>query len=356
MEDVFAIQDEISLAIVDKMKVKLLGEEKAALVKRYTDNLEAYNLYLKGRYFWNRRSEEGLQRGIEFFQQSIEKDPSYALPYAGIADCYNILGWYGYIPPKKAFPRAKAAAEKSLEMDDTLVETRTSLAAVREFYDWDWLAAEREYKRAIECNPSYAPVHHRYAEYLSYMGRHEESISEVKRAQELDPLSLVINTVVGEVYYFARQYDQAIETAQRGIEMDPSFVVAHFFLAFPYLQKAMHNEAIEEARKAIYLSGEGIPLFVAQLGAIYSHSGKRKEAEKVLDQLHELSKQRYVSPFYIAVIYVGLGQKDQAFEWLEKAYEEHDHALEALKVDPMLDSVRSDPRFIALMEKMGLEK
>jgi len=356
MEDVFAIQDEISLAIVDRLKVNLLGEEKAALVKRYTDNLEAYNLYLKGRYFWNRRSEGGLQRGIEFFQQAIEKDPSYALPYTGIADCYNILGWYGYISPKKAFPKAKEAAEKSLKMDDTLAEAHTSLAAVREFYDWDWLAAEREYKRAIDCNASYASIHHRYAEYLSYMGRHEESIAEIKRAQELDPLSLVINAVVGEVYYYARQYDQAIEASQRTIEMDPSFVVAHFFLAFAYAQKAMYDEAIAEARKAIELSGEGIPVFVALLGTIYSYSGKRDQAEKVLHQLRELSKQRYVSPFYIALIYLGIGQKNQAFEWLEKAFDEHDHAMETLKVDPMLDSIRSDPRFKALLKKMGLVK
>jgi tetratricopeptide (TPR) repeat protein len=313
-------------------------------------------LYLKGRYFWNRRSEGGLQRGIEFFQQAIEKDPSYALPYTGIADCYNILGWYGYISPKKAFPRAKAAAEKSLEMDDTLGEAHTSLGAVREFYDWDWLAAEREYKRAIDCNASYASVHHRYAEYLSYMGRHEESIAEIKRAQELDPLSLVINAVVGEVYYFARQYDQGIEALQRTIEMDPSFVVAHFLLAFAYAQKAMYDEAIAEAQKAVELSGGGIPLFVALLGTIYSYSGKRDEAEKVLDQLYKLSKQRYVSPFYIALIYVGMGQKDQAFEWLEKAYDEHDHAMETLKVDPMLDSVRSDPRFKAMLKKMGLDR
>ncbi|MGB7063270.1 MAG: protein kinase [Candidatus Zixiibacteriota bacterium] len=354
MEDVFAIQDEISLAIVNKLK--LLVGEKAKLVRRHTDDLEAYNLYLKGRWFWNRRTEAGLKKAIEYLKQAIGKDPSYVLPYTGLADCYNILGWYGYLPPKKAFPRAKAAAEKSLEMDDTLAEAHTSLATVREFYDWDWLAAEREYKRAIERNPSYAPAHHRYAEYLSYMGRHEESIAEVKRATELDPLSLIINAVVGEVYYFARQYDQAIEASQRVIEMDPSFVVAHFLLAFPYAQKAMYDEAIAEAQKAMDLAGGRIPLFVAQLGTIYSYSGKRDEAEKVLDQLHELSKQRYVSPFYIALIYVGIGQKDQAFEWLEKAYDEHDHALETLKVDPMLDSVRSDPRFTELLKRMGLEK
>ena len=354
MEDVFAIQDEISLAIVNKLK--LLVGEKAKLVKRHTDDLEAYNLYLKGRWFWNRRTEAGLKKAIEYLKQAIEKDPSYVLPYTGLADCYNILGWYGYLPPKKAFPRAKAAAEKSLEMDDTLAEAHTSLATVREFYDWDWLAAEREYKRAIERNPSYAPAHHRYAEYLSYMGRHEESIAEVKRATELDPLSLIINAVVGEVYYFARQYDQAIEASQRVIEMDPSFVVAHFLLAFPYAQKAMYDEAIAEAQKAMDLAGGGIPLFVAQLGIIYSYSGKRDEAKKVLDELYELSKHRYVSPFYTALIYVGLGQKDQAFEWLEKAHEERDHPLETLKVEPMLDSVRSDPRYTALLKKMGLEK
>ncbi len=356
MEDIFAIQDEISLAIVNKLKLKLLGGEKAKLVKRHTEDLDAYNLYLKGRYFWNKRTEEGFQKSLECFWQAIEKDPTYALAYAGIADCYDLLGWYGYLPPKEAFPRAKAAAEKALEMDNALAEAHTSLAGASEFYDWDWLAAEREYKRAIELNPSHATAHHWYAEFLSHMGRHEESTAEAKRALEIDPLSLIINALVGWLFYEARQYDRAIEQLQKTLEMEPSFIVAHFFLAFPYVQKAMYNEAIAEVQKAMDLSGRGIPLFLAQLGAIYSYSGKRDEANKVLDELHELSKQRNVSPFYVALIHVGLGQKNQAFEWLEKAYEDRDHWLESLKVDPMLDSVRSDPRFTELLKKMGLEK
>jgi len=356
MEDVFAIQDEISLAIVDKLKLKLLGGEKAKLVKRHTEDLGAYNLYLKGRYFWNKRTEQGYQKALEYSQQAIERDPTYALAYAGIADCYDLLGWYDYLPPEEAFPRAKAAAEKALEMDETLAEANASLGWISANYDWDWLAAESKYKRAIELNPSYATVHQWYAEYLSYMGRHDESIAEAKRAQELDPLSIIINNDLGQVLYYARQYDRAIEQLQKALELDPDFIIAHFFLAFLYAQKAMYGEAIAEVQKAMNLSGGGDLLMVAQLGTIYSSSGRRDEAKKVLDELYELSKQRYVSPFYIALIYVGLRQKNQAFEWLEKAYEERDHWLETLKVHPMLDSVRSDPRFTALLKKMGLEK
>jgi len=355
-EDIFGIQDEISLAIVDKLKVKLLGKERAKLVKRHTEDLVAYDLYLKGRYLWNKRTEEGYQKSLEYFQQAIERDPTYALAYAGIADCYDLLGWYDYLPPKEAFPRAKAAAEKALEMDETLAEAKASLGWISVNYDWDWLTAESKYKRAIELNPSYATAHQWYAEYLSYMGKHDESIAEAKRAQELDPLSIIINNDLGQVFYYARQYDRAIEQLQKTLELDPNFIVAHFFLAFLYAQKAMYGKAIAEVQKAMDLSGGGDSLIVAQLGTIYSCSGRRDEAKKVLDELHGLSKKRYVSPFYIALIYMGLGQNDQAFEWLEKAYEERDHWLETLKVHPMLDSLRSDPRFTKLLKKMRLEK
>ncbi len=355
-EDIFGIQDEISLAIVDKLKVKLLRKERAKLVKRHTEDLVAYDLYLKGRYLWNKRTEDGYQKSLEYFQQAIERDPTYALAYAGIADCYDLLGWYDYLPPKEAFPRAKAAAEKALEMDETLAEAKASLGWISVNYDWDWLAAESKYKRAIELNPSYATAHQWYAEYLSYMGKHDESIAEAKRAQELDPLSIIINNDLGQVFYYARQYDRAIEQLQKTLELDPNFIVAHFFLAFLYAQKAMYGKAIAEVQKAMDLSGGGDSLIVAQLGTIYSCSGRRDEANKVLDKLHGLSKKRYVSPFYIALIYMGLGQNDQAFEWLEKAYEERDHWLETLKVHPMLDSLRSDPRFTKLLKKMRLEK
>jgi serine/threonine protein kinase/Tfp pilus assembly protein PilF len=355
-EDIFGIQDEISLAVVDKLKIKLLGGEKAELVKRHTKDLEAYDLYLKGRFFWNKRTKEGYFKSLTYFQQAIDRDPNYALAYVGIADCYSLLGWYDYLPPQEAFPRARAAAEKALEMDDTLAEANASRGWISANYEWDWLAAENKYQRAIELNPSYATAHQWYAEYLSYVGRHDESIAEAKRAQELDPLSIIINNDLGQVLYYARQYDRAIEQLQKTLELDPNFIVSHFFLAFLYAQKAMHDNAIAEVQKAMSLSAGDDSLMLAQLGTIYSYAGKRDEAKKVLDELHQLSKQRYVSRFYMALIYMGLGQKDQAFEWLEKAYKKRDHWLETLKVHPWLDSLRSDPRFIELLRKMGLEE
>ena len=355
-EDIFTIQDEISLAVVDKLKVKLLGGEKAKLVKRHTKDLEAYDLYLKGRFFWNKRTKEGYRKSLGYFQQAIDRDPTYALAYVGIADCYNLRGWYDYLPPQEAFARARAAAQKALEMDDTLAEANASRGWINTNYEWDWPAAESKYKRAIEINPSYATAHQWYAEYLSYMGRHDESIAEAKRAQELDPFSMIINTDLGQVLYYARRYDQAVEQLQKTLELDPNFIVAHFFLALLYAQKAMNDEATAEAQKARALSGGDDSLMLAHLGAIYSFSGRSDEAKKVLDELQQLSKHTYVSPFYTALIYKGLGQKDQALEWLEKAYEGRDHWLETLEVHPWLDSLRADPRFIELLKKMGFEK
>jgi len=331
-----------------------VGEEKAMLVKRYTENLEAYNLYLKGRYYWNMRTGKNLKKSIEYFKQAIEKDPTYALAYGGIADCYNLLGYYNYLSPQEAYSRAKAAAGKALELDDTLAEAHSSLAFVKEFYDWDWLGAEREYKRAIALHPSYATAHQWYSGYLSAMGRHKESIVEAKRARELDPLSLFTSTTLGWVFYYARQYDQAIDEFQKTLDMEPNFVAAHYYLGGAYLQKKMYNKAIAEAQIVIDLSAARDPAILPLLGIAYSMSGKRNEAKNVLDELLELSKQRYVSPFLIAWIYSGLGKKDQAFEWLDEAYEEHNSSLIFLKVDPMLDSLRSDPRFTVLLNKMDL--
>ncbi len=355
-EDIFGIQDEISLAVVDKLKIKLLGGEKAELVKRHTKDLEAYDLYLKGRFFWNKRTQDGYLKSLGYFQQAIDRDPTYALAYVGIADCYSLLGWYDYLPPQEAFPRARAAAKKALEMDDTLAEANASRGWISANYEWDWPEAESKYRRAIELNPSYATAHQWYAEYLSYMGRHAESIAEAKRAQELDPLSIIINNDLGQVLYYARQYDQAIEQLQKTLELDPNFIVSHFFLAFLYAQNAMSDNAIAEVQKAMDLSAGNDSLILAQLGTIYSYAGRRDEAKKVLDELHQLSKQRYVSRFYMALIYMGLDQKDKAFECLEKAYKKRDHWLETLKVHPWLDGLRSDPRFTELLKKMGLEK
>jgi len=356
LESVFDIQDEISRSITEALRIELMGKEKVFLVKRYTENLEAYNLYLKGRYFWNKRTEEGYKKSLEYFKQAIEKDPTYALAYAGIADYYNLLGYYDYLPPKEVFPRAEAAAKKALRIDDTLAEAHNSLAFVKENYDWDWEGAEREYKRAIEFNPSYATAHQWYAGYLGAMGRHNESIAANKRAQELDPLSPIIGADLGMNFISARQYDQAIEEFEKVLEMDPDYVVAHFFLGLAYAGKKMYDEAIAEAQKALELSGGDDSLIKVFLGVIYSLSGRKDEAKKILDELFEMSKQKHVTPFGIALIYTGLDQKDQAFAWLEKAYEERDQWMPSFKVNPMLDSLRSDPRFKVLLKKMGLEK
>jgi eukaryotic-like serine/threonine-protein kinase len=355
IEDVFAIQDEISLAIVDKLKVKLLKEEKAKLVKRFTDDQEAYNLYLKGRYFWNKRYEGGLQKGIECFQQAINKDPLYALAYAGIADCYVLLGHFGWLPPKEAYPRARAAAEKALEIDDTLAEAHTSMGWVRTFYDWDWAAAEVEFKRALDLNPNYATGHEWYGVSLAPMRRFDEGTVSLKRALELDPLSLMINSVYGLGLYWERRYDEALDQYRKTIEMDPNFSLVYLFLAWTYSAKATWEEAIVASNKFITLS-QGSPFGVGTLGSVYAMSGQRYKALKMLDRLNELSQERYVSPFYRAIIYMGLGDKDQAFEHLEKAYLERESWMATLETFPLLDSLRSDPRFITLLKKMGLER
>ena len=354
MGDVFAIQDEISLEIINKMKIGLGVKEKSLLTRRYTDDLEAYNLYLKGRYHLNKRTEEGLQRAYEYFNQTMEKNPSYSLAYAGIADYYTLLGWFRYLHPKDAFPKAKAAAEKALEMDETLAEAHTSLAWVKTNYDWDWLAAEREYRRAIELKPSYATAHQWYSNYLGAMGRHDESIAEAKQAQQLDPLSLYITFNLGNMFYLARQYDQAIEECQKTLEMDPNFIVAHIFLPLPYSQKGKYKEAMAALKKAKDFLGEDNPRVITALGNIYALSGKKNKAKKVLDELHELSTQSYVSPWGIALIYVALGENDEAFQWLKKAYNEREQWMKFVKIEPLFNTLHSDPMFTALLNKMNL--
>ncbi len=356
LEDVFAIQDEVTLAIVDNMKLKLLGEEKERLTKRHTEDLESYNLYLKGRYYSNKRTENDLKIGLDYFNKSIEKDHTYALPYAGLADCYIIMGWYTYLSPKEAFPKAKAAAEKAIKMDKSLVEAHTSLAYLKELFEWNWQEAEKGFKRALELNPNYATAHQWYAVYLGAMGRHDESISEVNRAQELDPLSLVNSATKGNMLYLARKYDQSIYELKKTLEMDQNYMIAHFFLVSPYLQKRMYKEAIAEVQRAMKLSIKDDPLLLELLGICYSFSGRRNEAKKVLDKLAQIEKKRYVSSFFRSLIHLGLRQKNQAIEWLNEAYKERDHWLEFLNVDPRFDSMRDDPKFKNILKKMDLIK
>jgi serine/threonine protein kinase/Tfp pilus assembly protein PilF len=354
MRDILALQRELASSIAKEIKIAVTPEEQARLAQVRPVNPEAHQFYLKGRYLWNKRTGKDLKKALEYFEQAIEKDPDYALAYAGLADLYYVLPWYLPFPPKEAFSKGKEVALKALEIDDTLAEAHTSLAAIK-WNLWEWEEAEKEFKRAIELNPGYATAHHWYAYYLMLMGRHDESIAEIKLAQELDPHSLIINANVGFLLYHARRYDQAIEHYKSRIEMDPSFPTLYYYLGRAYLQKGMYEEAMAELQKAGTL-GRNIFMETASLGYAYAVSGKSSEAMKAISKLKELSQREYISPNSIALIYVGLGQKDKAFKWLEEAYEKGDHMLIYLKVDPAVDSLRSDPRFTELLKKIGLEK
>ena len=352
MSDLLAIQREIAREIVEKLKLKVSGEEKGP-AKHYTESNEAYQLYLKGRFYWNKRTAEALKKSIEYFNQAIEKDPSFALAYAGLADSYVVPA--NRLPPREAMPKAKAAAIRALELDETLAEAHASLGRVLAAYDWDWTSAEKEYKRAIELNPRYAIAHQWYGGYLAVMGRSNEAIAERKRALELEPLSLIINFELGLAFYYARDYDQAIEQFQKTLELDQNFPPAHQFLPAAYEQKGMYGEAIAEFKKAIPLKqGSEWTLSKAGLGHVYAVTGKKSEARTVLDELKQLSEQEYVPATSIALIYAGLGEKDQAFAWLEKAYEQRAFQMQWLKIEPRWDSLRSDPRFQDLMRRIGI--
>jgi tetratricopeptide (TPR) repeat protein len=355
MEDIFAIQDDISLAIVEKLRIKLLKGEEVKLIKRYTDDLEAYDLYLKGRYFWNRRYEGGLQKSLEYFNQTIKKDPSYAPAYAGIADSLSILGVFGWLPPEQAFPKAKATALKAIEIDDRLAEAYTSLGWIVFLYDWDWTASEKTFQRALEIDPNYAIGHLWYGLTLVYTDRFEEGTSTIMKALEFDSLSLLINACLGSTFYFRREYDKAIEQCLKTIEMDPNFLLSYWYLGAGYGGKGMWEEMTAAMERSAVLS-EGSPFFVGYLGYSYGMSGQKDKARETLNRLEKLSKEKYVSPYYRALVYLGLGEKDRLFEYLEKAYEAREPLMAtSVKAVPYFDSMRSDPRFTALLKKMGLE-
>jgi len=352
MSDLLAIQREIAHEIVEKLKLKVSGEEKGR-AKHYTESNEAYQLYLKGRFYWNKRTAEALKKSIEYFNQAIDKDPRFALAYAGLADCYVVPG--NGLPPREAMPKAKAAAMRAVELDDTLAEAHASLGRIFAAYDWDWTSAEKEYKRAIELNPRYAVAHQWYGGYLTVMGRGDEAIAERKRAVELEPLSPTINFELGLAFYYARDYDQAIEQFQKTLEVDQNFPAAHNFLPAAYEQKGMYSEAITEFKKAIPLTGKGEwTLSKAGLGHVYAVTGKKSEARTLLDELKRASARKYVPANSIALIYAGLGEQDQAFAWLDKAYEQRAFQMQWIKIDPRWDSLRSDPRFPDLMRRIGL--
>jgi serine/threonine-protein kinase len=353
LADLLAIQEEIAREISEKLRLRLSGEEQKRLAKRYTENSDAYQAYLTGRYHLNKYDNEGVQKGIEHFKKAIAIDPNYALAYAGIAEAY-CWATGAYLSPMEAMPKAKEAAMKALEIDDAIVEAHTSLGMVRLWYEWDWVGAEIAFKRAIALNPGYAPAHNWYAEYLVDMGRFDEGLTELKRAQQLDPVALNINAQSAWALYMARRYDQALAAFKKILDMDPNYASAHFWLGQAFVQKQMHEEAIAEFQKARSLDDS--PVSLALLGHAYAASGKRSEALKVLDELNELSgKGSYVSPYWMAALYTTLGEKDQALNALHKEYEDRNATLPYLKIDPLFDGLRAEPRFIALLKKVGLE-
>ena len=350
--DIFTVEDSISERVAGMLAVKLTGEERALVATHSTNNAEAYQLYLKGRFFWKKRTGEAIKRGIDYLNHAVEIDPNYALAYAGLAESYELLANYSDYTPQEAYSKARAAATKALALNDKLAEAHNALAYIKGGYDWDFAGAEREYQRAIELNPNYPIGRDWYAEFLGLMGRSTESITEMKRALELEPLSLNINLELGDMLYFARQYDQAIEQYRKTLDLDSSFVRAHIQLGHVYIQKGQYEEAISELKKAINLNSKD-NFAIQLLGYTYAISGRTSEAYKALEELKERAKRTHVLPYDIAVIYVGLGEKDRAFEWLEKAFAERDEDLLYLKVDPVLDSLRSDPRFADLLRRVG---
>jgi TolB-like protein/Tfp pilus assembly protein PilF/predicted Ser/Thr protein kinase len=354
--DIFALQGDIAKEITTALRMRLTGEDEKRMAKSYTASPEAYQYYLKGRYWWNKRKEDGFNKGREYFQQAIEKDPTYALAYSGLADSYSLLAEYGYVAPRESYPRAREAALKALEIDDTLAEGHASLAWVKTIYDWDRSGGEKEFHRAIELNPAYATAHFWHSLALVSMGRSEEAIAEQKRALQLDPLSLIINRVLGVDFYYARHYDQVIEQEQLTLDMDPNFAFVHMQLCLTYFQKSMYKEGIAECEKELVVSPRH-PYALSALGYAYAVAGRRPEAQKMLDQLNAISEQKYVPAISKVGVYVGLGDKEKAFEWLGKAYEDRSigSSFAMIKADPIYDPLRSDPRFTDLLRRMNLQ-
>ena len=350
--NIFAIEDSISEQEAAALTVKLTVQEHEQLVKRYTDNTQAHQAYLRGRYFYEKRTQEGITKSIEYFELAIRTDPYHAAAHAGLAESYCSLPVFDLLPPKNAMPKAKEAALKALSLEPNLAEAHAALGQSL-LNDWEWAAVEKEFKRAIELNANYATAHHYYAVYLRHMRRFDESLIESRKAQELDPTSANLKAAEGGTLYCAGHYDEAIEELRRAFELDANNPIAHYWMGRIYVQKAVYGAAITEFERSFSVLGKS-PELLAHLGYVYAVSGRKEAAQKVLDELEESSKKDYVPSCYRAIVYAGLDQKEQAFEWLEKAYQEHDLNLIPLAVDPTLDSLREDPRFTRLLQLTGL--
>ena len=350
MSDLFKLQDEISAEIADALRLRLTGAEKKKLTKRHTENSEAYQLYLKGRYQWNKRTEESLKRGIQLFREAIDNDPSFASAHAGLADSFVTLATNIPLPPHEVMPKAKAAAMKAIELDDTLAEAWASLAAVKMWFDWDWAEAERAYKRAIELNPNYATAHDGYSMLLCERGRFDEAITQTTKANDLDPLSLIITVHSGWPHYFARDYDTAIHRFRKALDLDENFVPAEGWLGMALGQQQRYTEAIDTFQRALEV--DRIPILLAMLGHTHAIAGHRAQAEEVLTTLEYESKSRYISPYDLAVIHAGLGDRDAALHELQRAYEDRSAWMVFLNVDPRLDRLREEGAFGDLIARL----
>ena len=353
LAEILTVQAEIARRVSEKLRLRPTAEEQKRLRKRDTENTEAYQLYLKGLYFWNRRTAEALQKANEYFQQAIDKDPGYGLAYAGLAESYVQFNYYEVLAPSESCPKAKAAAVKALEIDETLAEAHTGLGYIKITCDWDWPGSEKEFRKALDINPNYATARNFYAASLIAVGRLDEAVAEYRRALAAEPVSLIINATLGLALYFTRDYDRAIEELRKTIDMDPSFIEAHARLGLVYEQKGMFADAVAEFQKAVSAS-EGAPRFVSALGHAYAISGQTRKAEESLVRLKEQSKQHYVAPYDIAVVYMGLQDKDQALKYLEMAYKDHSYWMLWLKADPRFDNIRGHQRYQDLLLRMHL--
>jgi TolB-like protein/DNA-binding winged helix-turn-helix (wHTH) protein/tetratricopeptide (TPR) repeat protein len=352
LKDVLAVQDSVVRSIASEIHIALTEEQEKRLAAPRQINPEAYEAYLKGRYYWNKRTGESMQKAEQYFEQAIDNDPTYAAAYSGLADCNSGLTWHGFKSPAEALPKAYAAARKALEINPESAEAHASLGLAMT-HSWDWTGAEAEFRRALQLDPQYANAHHWYGDYLSIRGRHGEALAEAKHALELDPLNLMISTWVGLRYYMARDYSRAIDQNRNSVELDPNFAAAHLLLGEDYLGAGLHSEAVNELKKAANLSGDS-PLYTAQVAVALAVEGRSGDAFRIAHDLEAISRKRYVSPYGLAQIYAASNKREDTFKWLQAAYDDHAAWMGYLTVDPIFDRYRSDERFKDLLRRVGL--
>ncbi len=354
LTDVFAIQTDVALQIAGALQARLSPEERGRVERRPTENLEAYNAYLQGRFFWNKRTPEGLHAAIDYFEQALEIDPDYALAWVGLADSYTIMAAWGYLSPQETHDKAKSAALKALEIDETLGEAHVALAQILESYEWDMEAAQAQYLRGLALSPGYATGHHWYANQLAYLGRYDEAIPEIEQALALDPLSLIINQTLGSILRMDGQHERAIAQLEKAQQLDPSFFASYQEIGFAYEDMGAFEDAVSAFQRALELSDKKIG--IGELGHIYGAMGRTVEARGMLRELEEQAKTRYVSPIEFAMIHAGLGENDAAFEWIERGLEEGDATLLWRLPTPGFNELRTDPRFATLLQRLGISE